>query len=52
MASGLLASKKLSCFVGSTENILEIGPGVCSTAFFLDKYIKQLKSVAYVEACP
>ena len=52
MASGLLVAKKLSYFTGSVSNVLEIGPGVCSTAFFLDKYIKNLKSITYVEACP
>jgi hypothetical protein len=52
MASGLLVSKKLSYFTGSIGSVLEIGPGVCSTAFFLNQYIKNLKSVAYIEACP
>lgn len=52
MASGLLVSKKLFYFVGSAKNILEIGPGVCSTAFFLQNYINKLESIAYIEACP
>jgi len=51
MMSGLLIAKKLHYFVPDITRILEIGPGVGQTSFFLSSYVNNLKSVCFVEAC-
>jgi hypothetical protein len=51
LISGLLVAKKLKYFVPNAKKILEIGPGVCQTSFFLKDYLPNLENISYVEAC-